>query len=451
MLRGPSTREQFAVVVGAGTSLREVALDGDAEDARLRERLPKGRWRLVVFPGAADATLTRPFTVAGDAEDLAIDVVLPETALRLVRVVDADSKSPVAGARLTPFFEFGDDGAFVAGGSATTDDAGECRLPVGKSNTVTYQRPPTWWATAPGRCASFQMRADPNAAAGAAAVVMMKSTVDVEGEAFLPDGSPAVGRRVLWRRKGLAIDAVCDAQGRFRMAGLPTDKGRQEVFLIEDAARGIIRSATVDAKPGTVGTLRFGGPAIGSGNLTLKVTAGGRPVEGLFLMVGGKTEAGGRMGAMTGADGTVEVGGIATGETLRILVALADIRVIDDFRASPAEFAPLSPGEARTLALDLPGGAIRVRVVDADGKGVPGARVYARPTDRSVAGPAGWQVSLGDGRFADDDGEVLLVGLPPGTSCDVAAFDDVTGAQPKATAVPGTFDAPTEVTLTLAK
>lgn len=451
VLRGVSRRDQLAVVTGAGESLRPVALDGAAEDVRLRERLPKGRWRLVVLPGAADSTLTRPFTVGGDTEDLAVDVLLPGTALRLVRVLDAESRSPVAGATLTPYFEIGDDGAFVAGGAATTDASGECRLPVGAGVAATYQRPPTWWATAPGRCASFQVRADPNAAADAAIVVSLKRTFDVEGEAFLPDGSPAAGRLVIWRRKGHSVRATCDAEGRFRLTGLPTDRNRQEVFLVEDRARGVLRSLEAEAKPGTTASVRFGGVDLGRASLTLNVTAGGRAVEGLMLFVWGTTAGGSRTAATTGPDGRAAIAGLPAGEALQLMVALADLRVVDDYRATPAAFAPLAPGEERTLALDLPAGTLRVRVVGADGKAVPGTRVWARPADRAAPGPAGWQATLGDGRFADDDGAAVLVGLPTGVPCEVQAFDDVTGAQSKTTAVPGTSDAPVDVTLTLTR
>jgi hypothetical protein len=140
-----------------------------------------------------------------------------------------------------------------------------------------------------------------------------------------------------------------------------------------------------------------------------------------------------------------------------VVVLLCDPRVAQDFTATQTQ-APLAAGEVRRLSLDLPVGAIRVRVVGADGSPVPGAHVVGRPADKSTLdangaavapSPVGWAVKFGDARFADDDGAALLTGLPSGATCEVGAFDGVAGLKASASVVPGTSDAPAEVTLTL--
>ena len=160
--------------------------------------------------------------------------------------------------------------------------------------------------------------------------------------------------------------------------------------------------------------------------------------------------------ALTDSDGSAALTGIAGGAQPTIVVLLCDPRVAEDFTATATPM-PLAVGEVRKLSLDLPVGAIRVRVVAADGSPVPGAHVIARPADKSTLdangaatapSPDAWAVKYGDARFADDDGVALLTGLPVGATCEVSAFDGVAGLKASTSVVPGTADAPAEVTLT---
>jgi len=403
----------------------------------------------VAIPGGAPTSLSAPFTVDRDGAELDVDVVLAPAALRTVKVVDA-SGTPVAGARLVPHFEFGDDAAFVPGPPATTDAAGESRLPEQESKSA--HRPPTWWATAPGGAASFQVRATPAGADAAPIVVKLAQTGTIEGEAYLGDGSPAAGRRVTWRRKGYTIDAVCDQEGRFRMTDVPADRPKAQLFLLEDPATGRSQGALAEMQAGGTARVRFGRPAAEGARVVVRVTSGGRAVAGLLVMAGGPREGADAAMVLTDGDGCARFGGVPSGGPWNAIVFLNDIRVSDDFLAMAKDAPPLAAGEERRLDLELPGGAVRVRVVDADGRAVPGALVWARPEAPGAASAPGWTtLKIGAAQFAGDDGATILVGLPTTGTCTIDSVDDATGRKAKATAVPGTFDAPTEVTLTLAK
>jgi hypothetical protein len=454
-LRSPNRSDwMLQTVVGAGDALRPERLDETSGAFALADRVPRGRWRLLVFPGAAASTLTRTFTVVKDGDAVDVDVVLAATATRTVRVVRLDDGDVrvVAGARVTPYFEAGAAGAAFAGPAFTTDAAGEARLPIDDGDARRRGRPPTWWATAPGGAASFQVRSD--AAAGdAVLVVRLSSTFDVEGDAFLADGSPAAGRTVLWN-KGRVVSTTCDATGHFRLEGLAAGAPTQTLFLVEDAAHGILRSGTVATKPGGTATMRFDAPAADMARVVVRLTAGGRPVRGMAVTC--RENIGGTM-ALTDADGAATLTGFPQDARPTVVVLLCDPRVAQDFTATQTQ-TPLAAGELRKLSLDLPVGAIRVRVVGADGSPVPGAHVIARPSDKSKLDPNGaataptpeeWAVKYGDARFADDDGAALLVGLPPGATCEVSALDGVAGLTASTSVVPGTADAPAEVTLTL--
>lgn len=454
-MRGGAGRGALLQIIGgAGESLRQVPVEEGADGVRMKDRVPKGRWRLVAFPGASPSSVSLPFTIARDGDDVPVDIVLAAAPMRVVHTVD-ESGAPVAGATLSARFEFGDDSAFVQGLSVTTDAAGECRLPVEGADSRTHQRPPTWWATAPGRAASFQVRpASPGGTGATGAteapfVVKLVRTCDVEGDAFLADGAPAAGRTVGWRRKGMVVEAVCDAQGKFRLAGVPSERGRLQLFLIEDVAEQRIVAGSAEAKPGATVQARIGIPAgEATGRLVLRLTAGGRPLAGSTVMCGTK-ESLARFGA-TAADGTVTLGGLATGVPLRLSVLVGDLRVSDDHKADAKDFAPFATGEERKVELDLPAGVVRVRVVDAAGAPVPGAYVGAKPKDANYTAPAGWTVRPGFAGFSDDDGVALLGALVPGASCEINAIDGVTGARATASTLPGTWDAPADVTVTLA-
>jgi RNA polymerase sigma-70 factor (ECF subfamily) len=447
-LRSPNRSDWLhQTVEGTGDAVRPVPLDETPDAFALKERVPPGRWRIVAFPGAATATLSRPFTVTNDGGAVDVDVTLAPTELCVVRVTDRATHAAVEGARLVPIFGFR-DAAFVAGAAVTTDAAGEARLPV-ESRDGAELHPITWWATAPGRFARFRVRPGDGIVD-----VAMDPTFDVEGEAFLVDGSPAAGRTVVWHRIGMTIEAVCDAAGRFKLAGVPTDEPKTSLFLIEDSERGVLRSGTVETKPGDTATMRFDAPASNTARIAVRLTAGGWPVRGMAVTC---REGIGATMALTDADGTATLTGFPPGAQPTVVVLLCDPRVAQDFTAAAKQPA-LAAGETRTLSLDLPVGAIRVRVVAADGSPAAGALVLARPTDKSTLDPNGqataprpeeWAVKYGDARFADDEGATLLTGLSAGGACEVTASDGVAGLKASTSIVPGTLDAPAETTLTL--
>jgi hypothetical protein len=134
------------------------------------------------------------------------------------------------------------------------------------------------------------------------------------------------------------------------------------------------------------------------------------------------------------------------------VVVLCDPRVADDFCRD--EQPPLAAGETASCRSTPCRRDPRPRV-SPNGSRAAGSLVRptrtsrARPKAPVATSPEGWAVKFGDGRFADEDGAALLVGLPPGATCEVSTFDGVAGLKASTSVVPGTADSPAEVTLTL--
>jgi hypothetical protein len=147
-----------------------------------------------------------------------------------------------------------------------------------------------------------------------------------------------------------------------------------------------------------------------------RVTAGGRPLAGVHvgLMPGGVDRD--AMMGLTDADGRYRWEGVPAG-SYALLVMLGDPGLVDDFKIRSVKPITAAAGDDRVLDFDLPGGALRVKVVDdATGAPVPGAVALATPADPRAERDRfpGFELHAGGSGRTDAQGIVTLVGLPVG-------------------------------------
>jgi RNA polymerase sigma factor (sigma-70 family) len=454
-----SVREMVRRMSSAPSAWQTTAtLEFAGDDVRLSRALDGAGWLLSVARPGDDPYLA-PVREGPDGRLEAV-VPLRDPVPRVrVRLVEAESGRPLASAALLPYAEAGDDFLFVEGGLVVADAGGEAELPrpgpVGPGN-----RSPTWWAVSAGRLAEvepWRLRQAPEGGLE----VRVPRTATVRGRAWLEDGTPAAGRVVTSGRKGRFFTTVVAADGTFELRDVaalepgPGVESRARVALIEDLATMAVSFAMVPVTPGAVVETRIGRPAEEGrpARVVGRITAGGKPLAGVLVHFG--LAAGDRSAAMasTKADGTYRVEPAPAGEG-RIQVLLGESGISDDAYVRGQTTLRLDAGGELRADFDLPGGAIRVRVVDdATGKPVPGALVMTKPEERGVeAGrfpgyvlAAGWCAAVGA------DGSALLPGLPLGAGHRVEAIlkDRSRQARTEAPLLPGTMDAPAEVVLRL--
>ena len=174
------------------------------------------------------------------------------------------------------------------------------------------------------------------------------------------------------------------------------------------------------------------------------------PVASQSLRLDGYT---GRMGE-TGTDGRFLFEGLRPGP-IALMVPLGDPRVSDDALLQATSLVVPEGGGEIAFEIDLPDGAIRVRVVDAaTGAPVAGAWVAASPEgageDKERFPGVNWKI--GWSGVADADGIAWMRGLTPTAPFTVRAMTPIPrhGSAQSTGIVAGTGAAPTEVTLRLA-
>ena len=131
-----------------------------------------------------------------------------------------------------------------------------------------------------------------------------------------------------------------------------------------------------------------------------------------------------------------------------------DPRVIDDFHADHVGPLALEPGRERRMDLDLPDGAVRLRILDsATDAPVVGAVAWGRPAEKDVEAKRfdGMRYFVGWGGRVEADGTILLRGLVPGHPHVVAAAADGYAETEQTGVLPGTGASPAELTLRIKK
>lgn len=381
----------------------------------LRIPLELGTWRLFVGRPGAPPLLTEAFGVLDGESAPTIDIPLPtEAPMAFVRLVTADTEAPLACAVVVPFFEYGDDLAFFEGPALRADADGEVQIPVRDPELQSPRgRGATWWAIAPGRAARVPAHVA-HMANTDAVTVFVPRTATIAGKAWRQDGQPAAGLDVVWTRKGLTRRTTVGKDGTFRLEGVPADRQTRQIYLLEDPSTMRIGGARIAVQPGETADASIGSAATegARGAVVGRITAGGVPVEGaiVFARPDGASRRDGAM-ARTDAEGRYRLDG-----EVGLMEFSAMVGGTDDFFIRSVGLLDLAP-EERTMDFDLPGGTLRVRVVDADtGEPVPGAEAYAAPEQRGVAEhrfegfvyQAGWIAT------ASEDGAALLRALVPG-------------------------------------
>jgi hypothetical protein len=328
----------------------------------------------------------------------------------------------------------------------TADAHGEWLAPV-PSRAAPGLRNATWWVFSNGRAASlasFQLEA----ARGGSLDVRLPRTGTIRGKAHLPSGAPAAGLTVSTTSKGWSLSTTVGEDGSFVLEEVPTHR-KATVFLVGNVSKMEFWIQELTLAPGGEAVVAFGAAkgATSTGVLRGRLTAGGVPLAGVLLGIGKKGESG---FATTDADGRWRVEGVPVGET-SLFVVLGVAGIADDFSIVSKTPLRVGGGEEVVRDFDLPGGVLRVRVVDeATGKPIAKAYVLAQPTDRGVERDRFPGFAYGPGWCAatDEQGLVTLVGLVTSAPHAVLAVRPGDRAEGKAdSATPGTATAPGDVTV----
>lgn len=378
----------------------------------------EGTWHLLVDRPGAGPDVSEVLDASVEQEQT-VTLPLPaaaEVGVRM-RLLSADERTPLAGAEVRPWFEFGDDAAFVPGAARHTDAAGEILIPRFDPRGRRRQRAPSWWFTTAERAALLDSWRVAQARAGEVVQVLAWRTCAVGGRAWKRDGTPAAGCHVTWVRKGYARTTTVDADGHYLLEGIPYTLPHVPLALVEALDLAAVQAADVPVKPGETSEFDIGRPqdaAVARGSLEVRLTWGGRPLAGALVLA--SPDPGSERGQMgrTGKDGRHRFEGLAPG-TYKLHWALGDVRVSDDFGCRSTAPVKVAADETRTLDFDLPDGVLEVVVLDdATGKPIPGAGVGARPADPKLDRDRfdGFRLKLGWAERTGADGVVRLRALP---------------------------------------
>jgi hypothetical protein len=430
-----------------------------ADGPRLAESPDPGKHR--VFTGrprlAPVLSEAVEFTAAGEE---GVTVPLPSRVdVRRVRFVDAVSGAPLAGAMVTPWFEYGDDQLFLPGSPLETDPGGEVEIPVLEDAVRGRGRQPTWWIETTDHAGLTEWWALRNVDAAEAFEAKVYATATVTGTAYLTSGEPAAGKTLFWHRKGRVVRAAVNEDGSFALAGIATSnpgESRVTIFLVEDLERGAVRSVDVTVSPGKTTEADVGSPDGLSSRAAVsgRITAGGEPVAGAFIVTNAQGKGGGEGFVQTDAEGSFRKADLPPGKVY-FEAYFGDPRAVDDFslrrRDGPLD---LVAGQDLALDFDLPEGAFLVTVVDDEtGKAITGAVALGAPEDREAGTDRfpGFTYRPGWGGFVGEDGRLLLRAMLPGEAHTLRAGADGYGKAEVTGQVPGPADRPVEVTIRLKK
>ncbi|MDF1701226.1 MAG: carboxypeptidase-like regulatory domain-containing protein, partial [Planctomycetota bacterium] len=395
-----------------------VTFEGDTIRLALAPAL--GRWQLVLDRPDLAPDISASFQVTAEGGPVRVSMVMPPDSMaHLVRIQDA-AGHPLAGATITPWFEVGDDAAFFESAPRQTNERGEAKLPILETEGRRGQREPTWWATHGTKVAQISPATLSRGTDKVPVAVTAYEPATVEGRAWLPTGKPAVGRTVIWGRKGYRRRATVGADGRYRVTGIPVGaKGRAALWIIDDLPKAQIRQVEVDCVAGEITEQDIGAPLVASevATITGRITEAGQPLAGVLLMAQGQAIRGKGRTATTDAEGHYEIAGLVPG-SYRLLSVLGDFRISDDYQILSKDGVELVAGQQARFDFDLPGGYVEVVLLDAvTGKPVPGGLAIGHAQDREHDAERfpGFRARLGWAQACDEHGVVRLRALPTET------------------------------------
>jgi protocatechuate 3,4-dioxygenase beta subunit len=335
--------------------------------------------------------------VAANATVTVRDIVL-EPAITLSGVVRDERGAPIPGARVAVFDEKrgasevrpegSDDGA------ALTDAAGQYRIPGLRRVLYAIRASADGHAATETRRSLLTLTLDPHAKLD---LVLPPADREAHGVVVRDDGAPVAGARVIASSESHRVEATADESGRFRLPGLAARS-----YVLTATAEGLHPGSPVDAAPSDAeirlqlsrGASVAGRIAAGTGPLGVEIVRG----DGPLLPVAR---------ARVGENGAFVAEGLPPGR----------YRVLARTQSAPPHasgFFELAAGERLDVGTiePAPGGSVRGRVVDGDGRGIGDALVVALPLAIDAANPvilghllAGdtrRTITAGDGTFRID-------------------------------------------------
>jgi len=414
----------------------------------------EGRYRLLVGRPNAAPMLSSVFNPGeGDVE---LCVPLPsDPDTRRYRLVAAEDGAPLPGATVTPWYEFGDDQVFIPGPALVADGQGEVEIAVLEEAVRGGNRQPTWWIETKNHLGKIPRQSLHLKDGGNTATIEVLRSSAVEGFAYLANGELAAGRVVVWTDKGRAARTVVGEDGTFRVAPVSPGYGEADLVLIEDLEPLKIQIARVKVVPGETAGVRIGKPVGEALNavITGHVTAGGRPLPGVFVVTRTEGTRDGKNFIQTGRDGSYRKEDVAPGQ-VRLQLYFGDPVAVDDFYTRSSGAMELAAGDERVFDFDLPSGAFEVTVVDDEtGEPIPGALTSGRPMDRDAGTDrfSGFLYRPGWGLRVGEDGSAVLLAMLPGEPHRVRAraegYQDIEIEDQ----IPGTMDHPAKVSIRMKK
>jgi protocatechuate 3,4-dioxygenase beta subunit len=331
--------------------------------------------------------------VANDAGPVTFAIKLGAVRTVVVTVVDDGTSQPIVGARVATY---GDGPSIRRPPMAVTDREGKAVLgPLGEG-TVRYQ------VSAEGYVASRDGSVEP---AQSTLTVRLERAGEVAGRVRFADGKPVIGARVTIQGSGTWLRETTDAEGAFRVRGVPRDGDLTlEVSATDEGGKNLRASQPVKAgKTDVAVTLEPGAPA--QGVLTVRVVGpDGKPVpraEARYVQDRGSWGTNVR-------DGEVRFDNVRDRTEGHVEVWSAAARDGSPLPYGPARVGPVAAGTTE-LEVRLPAELLVTGVVRApDGKGLRGVAVTATATDSG-----GRSEEHGTARTGDD-GSFRLGGLGEG-------------------------------------
>lgn len=291
---GPDGTYQIDEIPRQGVFLRATAT-GFAPAVSSLVNVAEGKTQTV------DLTLSRGCTMSGivtDADGTPRSEVFVDAELRRAAGVIGDS-------------------SVDAHSQAESDDAGRFTLsnvPVGDVVLRAYD--------GSHAATSVEMRVESCDKVGQVAIQMEQGS-SLTGVVKTSDGKPVPHAKLtLSHRSTGFVDTMSDEDGRYRFDKLPSGGLR-----VEAQAEGQRVMAMVMMNPGQTATQDMVFPAVGKGEIHGKVTAGGKPMSGVQLMIASNV-GGGSMGLrrpVTGPDGSFRVTDLAEGLYVIIVSATGQL------------------------------------------------------------------------------------------------------------------------------